>query len=471
MNVWKSACAWSAGILLAGVASTLAQPCHVGLTLQSITGLNQATVAIESPRGDPSRVYFMAQAGQIRLMRNNVVLTTPVLSITGLGSSGAGYGMALDPQFTSNGYIYFFMPTGTTSSIVRYTRGLGTDTESFDPASRINILTVPGTPTQHTGGWLGFGPDGYLYCALGEGQGYAQTVDRREGKVLRIDVRGDDFPSDMAKNYAVPPNNPFLSGPWLPEVFIAGVRNPWRCSFDRQTGDFYVADVGGGTAEEINIIPVGSPGGMNFGWPCFEGTFMRSQCPTLVHTPPAVDYPRSGTVVISCITGGYVYRGSAIPALRGRYVFGSCGFGGNQKIFSIDPAQPTTSVRWHAQPQPSVLCFGEDGGGELFVATTSGVSRLIASAPPSPDCNSNKIMDACDIAAFTETDFNANGVPDSCERACLADFNASGQVNVQDIFDFLSVWYPGRASADVNSSGVTNVQDVFDFLAGWFAGC
>lgn len=467
-NARAATLAIASGLLSA--APSFAQPCHVPLSTTPITGVTGGVVAIESPRGDPSRLYLMGQSGNIRLVRNGSVVTGNVITIAGLGSSGAGYGMAIDPEFSSNGYIYFFIPTGGTSSIVRYTRGTATDPEAFDPASRLNILTIPGAPTQHTGGWLGFGPGGLLYCALGEGSDFSQHPRRLEGKVLRIDITRDDFPVDTNKNYALPPNNPFPAGPWLPEVFLIGLRNPWRCSFDRLTGTLFVGDVGGSTAEEIDIIPPGSPGGMNFGWPCYEGLVRRGTCPGLVHTPPAVDFPRTGgPITISCITGGYVYRGSAIPALRGRYVFGTCAGAGG--LLSIDPAHPDTSIRRHSDGPFSVYCLGEDAAGELYLGTSNSAYKVVAGTPPTIDCNANSVRDFCEILAFEQTDFNADNIPDSCQRACLADFNASGTVNAQDVHDYLSVWFPRRPSADLSADGVVGAQDVFDFLAAWFAGC
>lgn len=450
-----------------------AQLCGTSFTLQPITGITQGVVAIDRPPADQHRLFFMTINGVIRITNDGTLLPVPALTLSGLGSSGAGYGMAFDPNFATTGHVYFFIPTGSTSSIVRYSVSAA-DPNIFDPLSRQVIFTLPLAPTQHTGGWIGFGPDNLLYVGLGDNgpSNDVQNLTKFNGKLLRIDPRTDNSPADLLNNYAVPENNPFVSTSGArPEIFALGLRNPWRCAFDLPTGRLFISDVGAASREEIDLIPANSPGGMNFGWPICEGTnnqALSGTCSNLTnYQPPLFDVSHS---TLACITGGYVYRGSALPALNGRYIFGSCSFGGGQRIYSINPASPAASWLFHASTTPSIICFGSDAAGEPYAGTTSGALRIVPTAL-GPDCNQNFIADSCDISSGRETDFNANAIPDSCERLCLADFNASLLVSPDDIIDFLRAWFQGRLAADVNHSGLVSIDDVFSFLAAWFTSC
>ncbi len=453
-----------------------AQPCGRAIRSVAIPVPFGAQVAMAGHPTDPGVIFSLSLSGRVTIVRNGVASQTAALTIANFGSSNAGYGFACDPDFDRNGHIYVFGPAGlsgptTTSAIMRFTRS-ATSPDTFDPASRTIILRVPAQPVQHSGGWLGFGRDGLLYLALGDHfreNTILQTTNLL-GKLLRIDVRTDAFPSDPDRTYAIPAANPFVNGPYLPEVFAIGLRNPFRCGFDRVTGDLFIADVGASSFEEVNLIPASSPGGQHFGWPCFEGLMSQSfGCPNPRPNPETLTFPifQIATVFNRCIIGGTVYRGSAIPWLRGRYVFGSCTGGAFQQF---DPQSPS-STRSSLQIGSSIYGFGEDADGELYTVGPGGLAKLVDASPPDVDCNQNLITDACDIASRVETDYNANLVADSCERSCVADWNLSGAADMADIDAFVFIWMRGDLAADVNRSGNSTVQDVFDFLNIWLAGC
>lgn len=459
----------SLGATLALTSAAMAQPCGPGLSFQLINGFTGSQVGVAGHPTDPDTVYFLGLTGTVRIFRNGSLLTGSALTVSGFGSTNAGYGFTIDPDFATNGYIYIFGPTGMTSSLVRYTRS-STNPDVFDPASRTVLLVVPASPSQHTGGWIAFGPDGYLYLGLGDHftSSNSQNQTNWLGKLLRIDVRSDGFPSDSNRNYAIPATNPFISGPFASEVFAIGLRNPFRSSFDSATGDLYIADVGQSRREEVDVLPAGSPGGQNFGWPCREGLYVStSSCSPLlpVLTDPVIDFERTET---SCILGGTVYHGSQIPWLQGRYIFGSCS--GSVAMQSFVPANPRQTLQSHSL-SITLYCIGTNANGELFVGTSNNGGRLVATPPPNPDCNANSKSDACEIASHLETDYNANAIPDSCERVCIADWNVSGVADANDIFDFLNTWMQAYLAADVNHDGVSTTADIFDFLNIWFSGC
>ena len=223
----------------------------------------------------------MQQPGQIRILINGTVLPTPFLDIHELvsccGEQGL-LGLAFHPDYANNGFFYVdYTDVNGNTKVARYTVSKN-DPNIADPNSVFPILSQSQPFSNHNGGQLAFGPDGYLYIALGDGgsggdpQENGQNLQTWLGKILRVDVNGDDFPGDPNRNYAVPPDNPFVGNPnALEEIWAYGVRNPWRCTFDRVTGDFFIADVGQNSWEEINFQPAASTGGENYGWDVLEG--------------------------------------------------------------------------------------------------------------------------------------------------------------------------------------------------------
>ena len=310
-------------------------------------------------------------------------------------------GMAFHPDYDSNGHFFVsYIDNSGDTVVARYT--VSGDPNVADGGSALAVLTVGQPAGNHNGGQIRFGPDGFLYVGIGDGGGgcdnagvgcNAQKTDSLLGSMLRIDVDGDDFPADPSRNYAIPGTNPFVGDAGvLDEIWSYGLRNPWRFSFDRLTGELYIGDVGqsGGTRrEEVDRQPAGV-GGQNYGWPvaegtqCGPGTCGTGSCPMPLPpcgslTEPLYEYTGGG----SCsITGGFVYRGTAIPALAGRYVFSDWCDG---MIVALDPGTLDDPVL--ADAGFGLTTFGEDVDGELYVALGNTVYKLVAEeVDPAPAC-------------------------------------------------------------------------------------
>ena len=322
--------------------------------------------------GDGSgRLFVVEQAGRVWIVRDGQTLPAPFLDISPLVSTSANerglLGLAFHPDYAATGVFYVHYsarrPDGDTV-LARY-RVSPDNPDLADPGSAEVILTLAQPYANHNGGQIAFGPDGYLYLGLGDGGAAGdplnagQTPDTLLGKILRLDV-------DSGPTYAVPPDNPAftVNSALAPEVWAWGLRNPWRFSFDRATGDLYIADVGQNLIEEINFQPADSPGGENYGWRVFEGTrrFTNEREPAY-HVPPIFEY----THAEGCsVTGGYVYRGAALPELDGVYFFGDYCFGrvwatrrGPDGAFQTRVFLPDTDL--------TISSFGQDDAGELYL--------------------------------------------------------------------------------------------------------
>lgn len=366
-------------------------------------------VSIASAPGDPDHIYVSQLDGIIRVINihTRTVLPTPLIDLSPvIGRSGDGgmLGIAFDPQFETTRHVYVAYngkPSPPEDRVIaRLTIPLGT--RVADHSTLTEIWRFPRT-VGHNGGWLGFSPlDGFLYLSTGDGgTGFtfdapnrAQTiVNERMGKLLRIDIRGDDFPLDPSRNYRVLPSNPFVGLTGDDEIWSLGLRNPWQCSFDRQTGDLYIADVGQDAFEELNIAPAGNAGGQNYGWRCMEAASCTGLdggpgciCTGGTLTLPAWSYDHAQG---NSITGGYVYRGSAIPELAGRYI---CADFGSNRYWAISAVngqvqsviERTADLRppnLAPSAWPLISAFGESATGELFYAEV-GSGRVYAIVPP-----------------------------------------------------------------------------------------
>ena len=248
------------------------------------TGLS-IPIHADSLPGDFDHLYI-AEQRQARLTRldlnTNQLVTVLDLPNPVMGAETGLNGFAFHPDFANNGKVYVNLSGNAAGNIriLEYTRSM-VDPNLFDASTEREILTIPNPSFSHNGGWIGFGPqDGYLYITSGDGGNLpndpnkgilAQDVNSIKGKILRVDVNGDDFPADTTRNYAIPSNNPFASGGGAPEVFVYGLRHPFQNGFDSATGDLYIADVGDRFFEEINFVPAGTDGGQNFGWRPREG--------------------------------------------------------------------------------------------------------------------------------------------------------------------------------------------------------
>lgn len=352
-------------LLLLGLMCTglFAQP-NVSLTLFSSGFSNPVDIA---HAGD-DRIFLVEQGGTIWILdEQGNKQTTPFLtrSVTSGGERGL-LGLVFDPNYATNGYFYIYYSQGSNSRISRYSVSAA-NPDVADPNSETIIMTIPQPFSNHNGGDLAFGPDGYLYIGLGDGGSGGDPGDRSQnpqellGKMLRIDV--------STLPYTVPATNPFVGDPsTLDEIWAIGLRNPWRWSFDKETGDLWIGDVGQGSREEIHYTPAGSPGGHNYGWRCYEGNlpFNTLGCgPIGNYDFPVEDYPRSEG---SSVTGGFVYRGELSPSLDGIYFYGDYGSG---RLWGIwpDTANPGSwTVHEFLNTFYQWSTFGEDQHGELYGA-------------------------------------------------------------------------------------------------------
>ena len=329
-------------------------------------------LALAVRRGDDA-LYVARQAGVVTAVREGRVDPVPVLDITSGVVSGGERGL-LGLAFSPDGsrlYVDYTDRAGDTR-VVEYAFAGG----RADPASRRVVLAVDQPFSNHNGGNLAFGPDGMLYVALGDGGGAGDPMDNGQrldtllGKILRIDPRpGGDLP------YTVPPDNPFVARRGArPEIWAYGLRNPWRFSFDRETGALWIGDVGQGSREEIDAADPASRGGENYGWNRFEGTRPFSGDAPAGNLAPVFDYPTGGG---NCaVTGGYVYRGTRIPGLRGRYLFADFCRG---EVMALVPSGGRLRSVPLGPRIGALASFGEDAAGELYVLSLSaGVLRLEA---------------------------------------------------------------------------------------------
>ena len=329
--------------------------------------------------GDGSgRLFMTQQAGQIVIFDGSQVLPQPFLDIDPLVSSSGERGLlsvAFHPNYSANGFFYVnYTDTGGDTVVARYS--VSGDVNVADPGSASIILTVEQPFANHNGGQLQFGPDGLLYIAMGDGgsggdpQNNAQNLEILLGKMLAIDVDG-------GVPYAIPPGNPFVGTPGARgEIWAYGLRNPWRFSFDRLTGDMFIADVGQTQWEEVNFQPADSAGGENYGWRLMEGNHCfnpPTNCNDGSLTLPVAEYSHS--LGRCSVTGGYRYRGSANPELAGVYFFADFCTG---QIWGMeDDGVGGWVVTELLDTAFAISTFGEDESGELYFAHLSPVDGAI----------------------------------------------------------------------------------------------
>ena len=335
-------------------------------------------VDLADPNDGSGRLLILEQDGVIRIIENGAILDSPFLDITAqVGSTGSEQGLlgiALDPDYAVNGtfYLNYTMPNGATV-VSRFQRAA--DGVHADPNSEQKLMVVEQPFANHNGGNLEFGPDGMLWIGLGDGgsggdpNGNGQNPNQVLGKMLRIDVRGKD-------TYTIPADNPFANGGGSQEVWAIGLRNPWRYSFDRLTGDFYIADVGQNQYEEVDFLPAGSPGGANFGWNYREGMHEYKGNPPdgLSLTDPIFEYDHGQ----GCsITGGYVYRGSQLPEFYGIYLVGDYCTGNIWGLLRDANGNWGSQLLW--QVPVNISSFGQDTAGELYLLghADGAVYRLV----------------------------------------------------------------------------------------------
>ncbi|HEX7023137.1 MAG TPA: PQQ-dependent sugar dehydrogenase [Trueperaceae bacterium] len=345
-----------------------------GMASAQDIGLDEVASGLERPismthAGDGTgRLFVVEQTGRIRVIQDGRLLREPFLDLRSIvsccGEQGL-LGLAFHPDYEQNGR-FFVDYTDATGNTVVAEYHVSEDADRAAPDSGRGLLQVEQPYDNHNGGQLAFGPDGYLYISLGDGgsggdpHGNGQNLGTLLGKILRIDV-------DEGDPYAIPDDNPFAhqSGA-RPEIWAYGLRNPWRFSFDRQTGDLWIADVGQSQWEEVNLQPAGSQGGENYGWNVMEGAHCYQPdegCDESGKVLPLLEYSHDE----GCsITGGYRYRGETQPGLRGVYLFSDYCSG------TIWGARQDEKGAWRSEvllePGFGITTFGEDEAGELYVA-------------------------------------------------------------------------------------------------------
>ena len=360
------------------------------LRLETVArGLDQP-IGISRAGDGSGRLFINEQAGLIRVvLPDGTLLAQPFIDLRDRIESGGERGLlgvAFHPDFAHNRRLFVhYSRAGDGATVVSELRASADGTRA-DPTSERILLTVSQPYVNHNGGEIAFGPDGYFYIGLGDGgsrgdpHGNGQNLRTLLGKILRIDVDGANA---AGKAYAIPPDNPFAEGglrpgQGLPEIWAYGLRNPWRFSFDREWGDLYIGDVGQGTWEEIDRQPGDSRGGENYGWNVMEGRHCYSgQCDQAGFVKPIAEYSHSDSQGCS-VTGGYVYRGTRQPVLRGVYIFGDYCAG---TIFTLQVDEGTITPKPVADTGLKIPSFGEGEDGEIYVVALDGtLSRVVVDA-------------------------------------------------------------------------------------------
>lgn len=490
VSMRRFTCVAAAGVVMSASSFSDAQPISARVVI-SDTRVSEP-IFVTAPRGDTTRLYVAEQVGPPSDPFTSTISVYsmpcyqyigPFVSIPGVVSGGETglLGMAFHPQYAANGKVYIYY-TGIQNDgqtiedrVVMFQRDPANPDRLLTPGT--TILAVIDPEFGHNAGWMDFGPDGYLYVAIGDGghmndegpghiepTGNAQNLTTPLGKILRLDVDGTNGPNGL---YGIPPTNPFAqtSDPSVrKEIWAYGVRNPWRCDIDPLTGDLYIADVGQNDWEELNIQPAdvnGSQGGRNYGWRCYEadmpfnsngGTcapFGQGNVEPLLKYghfwfPPVEPVNRSGC----SITGGLVYRGSEIPLLQGTYFFADFCF---NWVYSIraDAASNTftggtdrTDELIKPTELSNIVSFGRDGAGEMYIVARGGISgpavwKIVAAGSLPPlgcvcpgDFNNDRLRDTQDLIKLLSTfgngvtlgtngDTNGNGFVDTTDLTLL----------------------------------------------------
>jgi glucose/arabinose dehydrogenase len=349
-------------------------PVGTGARLEQVAAGLSSPLYLTAPPAD-ARLFIVEKTGGIRIVKEGLLLEAPFLDLSAKVSGGSEQGLlglAFDPGYTTNGRFVVHY-TDLAGNTVLSRLQVSADPDRADPASELVVLTAAQPAANHNGGQVLFGPDGFLYLGLGDGggggdpQGHGQDLSGLLGSILRIDV-------GAGEPYTVPADNPFVGRPDArAEIWSYGLRNPWRFSFDRANGDLYIADVGESQREEVDVSTPADGGGRaaNYGWSIMEGSrcFRGSGCDQTGLTLPLLEYTHEE----GCsITGGYVYRGGAIPSLQGHYFYADL-CRGWVRSFRNAGGTVTDEASWPSlAPGGPIFSFGEDSAGELYVLQAGG---------------------------------------------------------------------------------------------------
>ena len=343
---------------------------------QYVTGFSSPTDITNA--GD-ARLFVVERRGKVKIIdKDGIVLSTPFIDIDDMVSNASGQdergllGIAFHPDFANNGYFFLnHTDNDGHTNVARYQVD-PLNSDIADPNTREQIIKIEQPTWNHNGGAIKFGPDGYLYIGMGDGgfandpQNYGQNKQSLLGKMLRLDV-------DNGLPYTIPADNPFVGDDSaLDEIWAIGMRNPWRFSFDKMTGDLWIGDVGQGQLEEVDFEPVGDPGGHNYGWKCYEGTDFtgNSSMANCSENYVGPIYEISHQSGHCSITGGYVYRGTKYTDILGHYIFTDYCSGDFFTIISDGNGGWTSQLV--ASLNAGISTFGEGANGELYAAILSG---------------------------------------------------------------------------------------------------
>lgn len=425
-------------IMTLGGLATGANVWALDLTLtEVVSGVSQVTHITHAGDGS-NRLFVVRQAGTIELVKQDTLGETPFLDIGDRISAGGERGLlsvAFPPNFSQTRHFYVYYTDPRSNSVISRFR-VGGNPDRADAGSEEVILTFSQPFANHNGGQLAFGPDGYLYVASGDGgsagdpQDNAQDLATLLGKLLRIDVESG------TGSYRVPPSNPFVNqGNARAEIWAYGLRNPWRFSFDRRSGDLYIADVGQSGREEINFAPVGDSGGQNYGWNRMEGStcFGDDNCDKSGFTLPVAEYDHD----LGCsITGGYVYRGSLYPAMAGTYFYGDFCSG---RIWGLTHSGGGWKTRELAQTDFAISTFGEDEAGNLYMADFGGGIYRLSDGGPQP-------LKPAITAAFSGSWYNPDEDGQGFLLEVLPDQRLAAYWFTYDLADGQQLWIVGQGS-------------------------
>ncbi len=372
-------------------------------------GFNQP---VDIASAGDSRLFVVEKRGVIRILnRNGQIVAPSFLDISSRVRSAESerglLGLVFHPRYSQNGFFFVNYTDNSGATKISRFRVKPDNPNEADANSEVVLLTISQPFSNHNAGDLAFGPDGYLYIPMGDGgsggdpQNASQNRNSLLGKMLRIDVDGGN-------PYRIPPDNPFpnVSGT-RPEIWSLGLRNPWRISFDRLTGDLWIADVGQNAWEEISMQPANSRGGENYGWRCYEGNaaFNPNNCgdPAAYKYPEYV-YPNEGRTGAGCsVTGGFVYRGSAYPNLRGHYIYADYCSG---RVWSLRPdgRGGWINTEWLDGPNNEFSTFGEDERGELYLAALSSGRIFLVTDTNTTAAEDRPFIQQLDLAPNPVTD-------------------------------------------------------------------
>lgn len=378
-NRWRAAALGA--LLLVGCSSPTSTPeaslSPVAISLEPVVSGLIGPVGITNAGDGSGRLFINEQSGRIRVIEADGTLRpADFVDLSGrilAGGERGLLGVAFHPDFAANGRLFVHYSRAADGATVISELTASPDHESAQAASERILLTHDQPFANHNGGQIAFGPDGYLYIGLGDGgsqgdpSGNGQSLQTWLAKLLRIDV---DAPPLANRQYAIPDSNPYAAGgvapdAGLPEIWAYGLRNPWRFSFDRGTGNLYIGDVGGGTREEIDRQPADSAGGENYGWNIFEGTHCSGGCDSITPVAPVAEYAHND----GCsVTGGYVYRGTVQPTMQGTYLFGDYCSG---TIWTLPAAGGVIPQRL-ADTDLRITSFGEGEDGEIYLVDLGG---------------------------------------------------------------------------------------------------